>query len=121
MYSNKYKELVDRMKTASELIDDHQNYQRCMREAQNFDRSRAWSCLQDMYAHYQRQISVYGALFDGTYVVRNVAPNMYSDAELIRQLVYIAKHIPSYILIREGENELGKRIGHWIDQNNMLL
>ena len=28
---------------------------------------------------------------------------------------YIASHIPVYVLLREGEKELARRICHWLD------
>ena len=54
-------------------------------------------------------------------VVYGVPLEQFSDTHIQNQLQYIANHIPVYVLLREGEKELAKRIFQWLDgtDNNL--
>ena len=61
-------------------------------------------------------INTYGFLFDGVHVVENVPLFQIGDEALAGQIRYIMQHIPAYVLLREGEKELAKRINEWINR-----
>ena len=67
-----------------------------------------------MINDYWVQIEFFGQLFDGIKVYKNVDLAQVSDETLQAQLSYIAQHIPAYILLRKGEEELAKGICDWL-------
>ena len=116
MYQNEYDRSLEYVKTAVECIKDYQNIKRCEQSILQFTREDAWQCLQDMIREYWAEIKVFGAIFDNVTLYRNVDPKTLSDNELKRQLTYIAQHIPLYVLMRKGEEELAKKICEWITE-----
>jgi cobalamin biosynthesis Co2+ chelatase CbiK len=116
MYQNDYNKALEHIKTSIEVVKDHQNIMRCEQAVLDFSRETAWKCIQDLIYEYESEIVLFGALCDGKTIYRNINPNTLSDDELRRQLVYIARHIPIYVLMRKGEEELAKRICQWIDR-----
>jgi hypothetical protein len=114
MYQNEYDKSLEYVKTAVECIKDYQNIKRAEQNVLQFTRESAWQCLQDLIREYWAEIEVFGALFDNIIIYRNVDPKTYSDDEIKRQLTYIAQHIPLYVLMRKGEEELAKKICKWI-------
>ena len=114
MYQNEYDKSLEYVKTAVECIKDYQNIKRCEQSVLQFAREDAWQRLQDMIREYWAEIQVFGAIFDNVTLYRNVDPQALSDNELKRQLTYIAQHIPLYVLMRKGEEELAKKICKWI-------
>ena len=80
-----------------------------------FIRGQAITCLQDMIREYESQIDTFGLWIDGVRVVHGVPLEQFSDIHIQNQLQYIASHIPVYVLLREGEKELAKRICQWLD------
>ena len=116
MYNKDYERVLDLMKNAAEFSKDYDNWLRCKKNADQFQRAEAWKCLQDMIQEYWTQIDFFGGLFDGIKVFRNVDPNTVSDAQICDQLSYIARHIPAYLLLRKGEEELAKKIYNWINK-----
>ena len=114
MYQNEYDKSLEYVKTAVECIKDYQNIKRAEQNVLQFTRESAWQCLQDLIREYWAEIQVFGAIFDNVTLYRNVDPKALSDNELKRQLTYIAQHIPLYVLMRKGEEELAKKICKWL-------
>ena len=115
MYREDYDKTIERMKYAVDLAKDYSNMKRCEDNLRCYDRANAWVCLQDMLREYAVQINIYGKLFDGKYVIWGVVPESKSDDDIRTDLSYIARHIPAYVLIKEGEKELAKGICEWLD------
>lgn len=116
MYQNEYDKSLEYVKTAVECIKDYQNIKRAEQNVLQFTRESAWQCLQNLIKEYWAEIQVFGAIFDNVTLYRNVDPKVLSDNELKRQLTYIAQHIPLYVLMRKGEEELAKKICQWITE-----
>lgn len=116
MYNKDYERVLEFMKKAAEFSKDYDNMLRCQKNVDQFQRAQAWECLQDMIQEYWTQIDFFGGLFDGIKVFRNINPNTVSDAQIQDQLSYIARHIPAYLLLRKGEEELAKKIYNWINK-----
>ena len=114
MYQNEYDKSLEYVKTAVECIKDYQNIKRAEQNVLQFTRESAWQCLQDMIREYWTEINVFGALFDRVIVEYNIDPKRKTDDEIRNQLIYIAQHIPLYVLMRKGEEELAKKICKWI-------
>lgn len=117
MYSNDYNKVMERMKTAFDLVKDMNNYERCIHVLQHFDRIEAWKCLQDVIVEYHAQIEICG-LSEGVRLYGNVPLAQVNDQELQIQLMYIGQRIPAYVLVRESQTELAKRICEWLEDNN---
>ena len=105
MHQNEYDKSLEYVKTAVECIKDYQNIKRCEQSVLQFTRENAWQCLQDMIREYWAEINVFGALFDRVIVEYNIDPKCKTDDEIQNQLIYIAQHIPLYVLMRKGEEE----------------
>ena len=114
MYHDEYQKMLENMKTAAELTKDYNNLQRCEQNLKCYIRAEAWQCLQDMIKDYWVQIEFFGQLFDGIKIYKNVDLTQVSDETLLAQLRYIAQHIPAYILLRKGEEELAKGVCDWL-------
>lgn len=114
MYTNDYNKVLERMKTTIELAKDMQNDQRCREVLRDYDRLKAWNCLQDIIHEYRLQIEFCG-LPEGIRL-HQVLLAQISDDELRMQLWYFGRHIPTYVLVREGSHELGKHICEWLDK-----
>ena len=110
MYQKEYEKALEQLKSISEYQQDYSNWQHCIQNIQQYDRINAWSCLQEMIHHYANEIRLFGAIFDHVTLIQNVDINCYSDQALKDQLLYIAAHIPIYVLIRKGERELAHRL-----------
>ena len=121
MYRNEYEKALEQVKTAVEFARDCSNISRCETNMRYFNRGQAMACLQDMIREYESQINTFGLWIDGVRVVYGVPLEQFSDTHIQNQLQYIANHIPVYVLLREGEKELAKRIFQWLDgtDNNL--
>lgn len=115
MYRNEYEKALEQVKTAVEFARDCSNISRCETNMHYFNRGQAITCLQDMIREYESQIDTFGLWIDGVRVVHGVPLEQFSDIHIQNQLQYIASHIPVYVLLREGEKELARRICHWLD------
>ena len=115
MYRNEYEKALEQVKTAVEFVRDCSNISRCETNIRYFTRGQAMACLQDMIREYESQINTFGLCIDGVRVVHGVPLEQFSDIHIQNHLQYIASHIPVYVLLREGEKELAKRICHWLD------
>ena len=115
MYRNEYEKALEQVKTAVEFVRDCSNLSRCETNMHYFIRGQAITCLQDMIREYESQINTFGLWIDGVRVVHGVPLEQFSDTHIQNQLQYIASHIPVYVLLREGEKELAKRICQWLD------
>ena len=115
MYRNEYEKSLERVKTAVEFAKDCSNISRCETNMRYLNRGQALTCLQDMIREYESQINTFGLWIDGVRVVYGVPLEQFSDIHIQNQLQYIANHIPVYVLLREGEKELAKRICQWLD------
>lgn len=116
MHCNEYEKVLEHMRTLSDLAQDYSNIQSCKQHLQNYKRLDAWNCLQKMIQKYWLQIEFLGSLFDGVKIIRNVSLESTSDACIQKQLMYIAQHIPAYVFLRIGEEEMAKRIYKWLSK-----
>ena len=115
MYQSEYEKTLEQVKTAAEFARDCNNITRCENALRNFERGQAMACLQDMIREYGSQIDAFGIWGDGVRVVNGVPLEQITDLELRIQLQYVSRHIPAYVLLREGEKELAKRVCRWVD------
>lgn len=115
MYCNEYERILERMKASADLAQDYTNMQSCKQHLQNYKRLDAWNCLQKMIQVYWSQIEFFGS-FNHIKIYDNVSLENTSDNCIQGQLMYIAQHIPVYVLIRKGEEEMAKRIYKWLEQ-----
>lgn len=113
MYQNEYIKVVEMIEIGTKFLKDLNNICRCKNNLNDFNRLSAWFCLQDMIKEYTLQISFLGLFPGGPKIMRNVKLDDVSDSEMFRQLTYICINIPIYILVREGNKELAKRIYFW--------
>ena len=118
MYRNEYEKALEQVKSAVEFARDGSNISRCETNMRYFNRGQAMTCLQDMIREYESQINTFGLCIDGMRVVYGVPLEQFSDIHIQNQLQYIANHIPVYVLLREGEKELAKRICQWLDESH---
>lgn len=114
MHQKEYDEALERIKTAVSFAKDYSNMQCCEKNVREFLRKDALNCLQKVLYEYREQIDFFGAIVDGVKVCYNIDLDSISDENLKKQLTYIAKHIPVYVLMREGEKELAKKICEWM-------
>ena len=114
MYQIEYDEALERIKTVASFINDYNNMQCCEKNVKAFIRKDALSCLQKVLHEYREQIDFFGAIVDGVKVCYNIDLDTISDENLKNQLAYIVKHIPVYVLMREGEKELANNICEWM-------
>ena len=115
MYQDEYEKASEQVKTAAEFARDCCNITRCENTLRNFERGRAMACLQDMIREYGSQIDAFGIWVDGVRVVNGVPLEQITDLEIRIQLQYVSRHIPAYVLLREGEKELAKQVCQWLD------
>ena len=120
MYTNDYNKALERLNTVSELAKDLRNYEQSMYLLRHYSRMEAWNCLQSIIREYHEQIEICG-LMEGVRLYNNVPLAYVSDQELQNQLMYIARRIPMYVLARESEKELAKRISEWLKYNEMKI
>ena len=115
MYRNEYEKALEQVKTAVEFARDCSNISRCETNIRYFNRGQAMACLQVMIREYESQINTFGLWIDGVLVLYGVPLEQFSDMHIQNKLQYIASHIPVYVLLREGEKELAKRICQWLE------
>ena len=97
-------------------IEHTQNFEKCFSNINNYNRSRAWQCLQEVILQYSEEITTFGILIDGTRIIYNVDFNSLPDDTIIIQLKYIANRILFYALIREYSNKIGRLTYEWFTQ-----
>ena len=114
MYQNEYEKTLERMKTAADLAKDYSNINRCRDNLVNYSREHAMACLQDMIREYAVQINTFGLVFDGTRVIPDVLLDQFSDEYIRSKLEYLMRHIPVYVLLKEGQQEMAKRFFRWL-------
>lgn len=68
-----------------------------------------------MLREYAVQIDTFGFWVDGVRLIKGVTLESLSDQVVQTQLKYISQHIPAYVLLKEGEKELAKRMCEWLD------
>ena len=115
MYQDEYEKALEQVKTAVEFVKDCSNITRCENALRNFERGQAMACLQYMIQEYGSQIDAFGIWGDGVRVVNGVPLEQITDLEIRIQLQYVSRHIPAYVLLREGEKELAKQVCRWLD------
>ena len=116
MYNKDYERVLELIKNAAEFSKDYDNTLRCKKNVDQFQRTEAWKCLQDMIQEYWSQIEFFGCLFDGITINRNIDPSSLSDDSIKAQLAYISRHIPAYVLLRKGDEEMAKKLSEWINK-----
>ena len=115
MYQKDYERTLERVKSAVELAKESSNISRCEFNLQHYNRGPALACLQDMIREYAVQIDTFGFIVDGMQVIRGVPLEQFTDEHIRAQLQYLIRRIPAYVLLREGQQELAKRICRWLD------
>ena len=117
MYQKDYERTLAWVKSAVELAKDYSNISRCEINLQHYNRGQALACLQDMIREYAVQIDTFGFMVDGMQVIRGVPLDQFTDDHIQAQLQYLILRIPAYVLLREGQQELAKRICRWLDRS----
>ena len=115
MYQKDYERTLERVNSAVELTKDCSNISRCETNLRYYNRKQALACLQDMIREYAPQINEFGFLVDGMQVVEGVPLDQFTDEHIHAQLRYLIRRIPVYVLLREGQKELAKRLCQWLD------
>ena len=115
MYQKDYERTLEQVKSAVELAKDYSNISRCEINLQHYNCGQALACLQDMIREYAVQIDTFGFMVDGMQVIRGVPLEQFTDDHIRSQLQYLIRRIPAYVLLREGQHELAKRICRWLD------
>ena len=115
MYQKDYERTLERVNSAVELTKDCGNISRCESNLRYYNRKQALVCLQDMIQEYTSQINEFGFLVDGMQVVEGVPLDQFTDEHIQTQLRYLIRRIPVYVLLREGQKELAKRLCQWLD------
>ena len=95
MYQKSYDKTIERIQSAVDLAKDCSNMKRC--------------------EEYAVQIDTFGFWVDGVRLIKGVTLESLSDQVVQTQLKYISQHIPAYVLLKEGEKELAKRMCEWLD------
>lgn len=116
MYQTEYERTLERVKSGVELAKDCSNISRCEANLRYYNRDRAWACLQDMIKEYAVQIDAFGSLTDGVHVTHGVPLDQFSDRNIQDHLWYLMRHIPVYVLLKEGQKELANQMCRWLDQ-----
>ena len=106
------------LEIAHSSLDHRKNLERCLSNIRNYDRMRAWTCLQEMIYEYATEITIFGGLVDGIYIVYNIDFNNFSDYLIIAQLEYIADKILFYAVIKEGSRETVSLAYNWLAQTS---
>lgn len=114
MYQKDYERTLERVKSAVELTKDCSNISRCESNLRYYNREQALACLQDMIREYAAQINEFGFLVDGMQVIRGVPLGQFTDEHIQTQLKYLISHIPVYVLLKEGQQALAKRLFQWL-------
>ena len=78
------------LETAFSSIEHKRNLERCLSNINNYNRIKAWDCLQDMISQYSMEITMLGSFTDGTHIIYNLDFNSLSDDWIINQLNYIS-------------------------------
>lgn len=104
---------MERLHTISELTKDLYNYEHSMQLLQRYSREESWNWLQQIICEYREQIELCG-LVEGMRI-NNVLLSQLSDQDMQCQLMYFARRIPIYVLVRESKKELAKQIVKWLD------
>lgn len=95
-------------------IEHTKNFEKCLSHINNYNRFKAWQCLQEMIMQYSREITTFGILIDGTRIIYNVEFNTISDELIINQLKYIANRILLYALIRKCSSKTIRLTYNWL-------
>lgn len=107
---NRLWQLIERFKTAADLIEDYEDYLECQRLISDFDRAQALCHFQKMIHRYESQINQLG-LFEGNIqVIHGVSSDDKDDCYIMSRLSFVGQRIPIYVSIREGEKELLKEL-----------
>ena len=108
MNEEEYIRIIEQMKTSIELIKDFDNIDRCIFNLNNFDRLRAWDCLQDMIREYGPQMEILENILSGSEAIRPAQIHEFSNKSLYRQIKYICDNIPAYAALKKGQEEIAK-------------
>ena len=103
-------ELIDRFKTAADLIEDYEYYLECQRLISDFDRTQALCHFQKIIHKYESQINQLGLFEANIQVIHGVSFDDKDDCYIMSRLSFVGQRIPIYVSIREGEKELLKEL-----------
>lgn len=109
------------LETAFSSIEHKRNLERCLSNINNYNRIKAWNCLQDMISQYSMEITILGSFTDGTHIIYNLDFNSLSDDWIINQLNYISNRILLYALIKECSKKTVRMTYNWLAQNNRTI
>lgn len=116
MNEEEYIRIIEQMKTSIELIKDFDNIDRCIFNLNNFDRLRAWDCLQDMIREYGPQMEILENILSGSEAIRPAQIHEFSNESLYRQIKCICDNIPAYAVLKKGQEEIAKNLYIWINR-----
>lgn len=108
-------EIMENFRTTAELEHDYKNSQMCFALLQNYNRRTACELCKKFVREYEVEINTYGSFIDGRKLNYSNEFESLTDEQIKEQLQYLGNHIPIYVLIRKGEENLAKEMGIFIN------
>lgn len=109
-------DLCNRIKNASEFVEDVFCYEKCKKILRNYSRFEAIEFLQKLINRYKLQINVHGLIVDGICVIHNADYSDISDITIKRHIAYLGEKIFVYALMREGQQEAAKTLFNHLER-----
>ena len=104
-------EIMEKFRTTAELEHDYKNSQMCFALLQNYNRKTACEFYTKIVSEYEAEINTHGSLIDGRKLNYSNEFESLTDEQIKEQLQYLGNHIPVYVLLRKGEENLAKQMG----------
>lgn len=107
-------EIMEKFRTSVEMEHDYKNSQMCFALLQNYNRRTACKFCTKIVNEYETEINTYGSFIDGRKLNYSIEFESLTDEQIKEQLLYLGNHIPVYVLIRKGEENLAKQFSIFI-------
>ena len=104
-------EIMEKFRTTVELEHDYKNSQMCFALLQDYNRRTACEFCTKIVSEYEVEINTHGILIDGRNLNYSNEFESLTDEQIKEQLLYLGNHIPVYVLLRKGEENLAKQMG----------
>lgn len=107
-------EIMEKFRTTAELEHDYKNSQMCFALLQVYNRRTACEFCTKIVSEYEAEINTHGFLIDGRNLNYSNEFDSLTDEQIKEQLQYLGNHIPIYVMIRKGEENLAKQLSTFI-------
>ena len=104
-------EIMEKFRTTADLEHDYKNSQICFELLQSYNRRTACEFCKKIVREYEVEINTYGSFIDGRKLNYSNEFESLTDEQIKEQLQYLGNHIPVYVLLRKGEENLAKQMG----------